>query len=165
MEDFVAIDFETANKFSSSVCSVGIVIVRGGEIVEKIYELIRPTPNWYFYTNSRIHGLKRADTEDALPFNKVWEKIAPRLGGLPFVAHNSMFDEGCLKAAFKAYKMRYPSNYRFYCTCKAARAALGDTIENHRLPTVAAYFGYDLTQHHHALADAEACAIIAKNLL
>ena len=36
MQDFVAIDFETANGRRSSVCSVGIVIVRGGEIVDKL---------------------------------------------------------------------------------------------------------------------------------
>ena len=30
--------------------------------------------------------------------------------------------------------------------------------------TVSAYFGFDLKQHHHALADAEACAHIALEL-
>lgn len=44
MQDFVAIDFETANGRRSSVCSVGIVIVRGGEIVDKFYSLIQPAP-------------------------------------------------------------------------------------------------------------------------
>ena len=34
MKDFAAIDFEPPNNESSSVCSVGIVIVRGGEIVD-----------------------------------------------------------------------------------------------------------------------------------
>lgn len=37
MQDFAAIDFETANNERSSVCSVGVVIVRGGEIVDKFY--------------------------------------------------------------------------------------------------------------------------------
>lgn len=35
MTDFAAIDFETANGRRSSVCSVGIVIVRDGGIVYK----------------------------------------------------------------------------------------------------------------------------------
>ena len=30
MKDFAAIDFETTNQQRTSVCSVGIVIVRGG---------------------------------------------------------------------------------------------------------------------------------------
>ena len=47
MENFVAIDFETANGNRSSVCSVGIVVVRDGEIVDKYYSLIQPTPNFY----------------------------------------------------------------------------------------------------------------------
>ncbi len=32
MKDFAAIDFETANNERSSVCAVGVVIVRGGEV-------------------------------------------------------------------------------------------------------------------------------------
>ena len=50
MKDFAAIDFETANGERSSVCSVGIVIVKDGVVREKIYRLIRPFPNYYSYT-------------------------------------------------------------------------------------------------------------------
>ena len=45
--NFAAIDFETANGRRSSVCSVGVVIVRGGQIVDRFYSLIRPVPNYY----------------------------------------------------------------------------------------------------------------------
>ena len=41
----------------------------------------------------------------------------------------------------------------------------GTELPNHRLETVASRCGYDLTQHHHALADAEACAAIALRIL
>jgi len=37
MNSFAAIDFETANQHATSVCSVGIVVVREGEITEKFY--------------------------------------------------------------------------------------------------------------------------------
>ena len=40
-----------------------------------------------------------------------------------------------------------------------------DTLENHQLQTVAAACGYNLVDHHHALADAEACAWIAREIL
>ena len=56
MQDFAAIDFETANNERSSVCSVGVVIVRGGEIVDKFYSLIKPEPEYYNYWCSRVHG-------------------------------------------------------------------------------------------------------------
>ena len=42
MKNFAAIDFETANASPTSVCSVGIVIVRDGEMVESFYSLIKP---------------------------------------------------------------------------------------------------------------------------
>ncbi len=37
MRGFAAIDFETANECPDSVCSVGVVVVRGGVIVERFY--------------------------------------------------------------------------------------------------------------------------------
>lgn len=49
MKDFAAIDFETANREPTSVCSVGIVVVRGGIVTEKLYRLIRPYPDTYEY--------------------------------------------------------------------------------------------------------------------
>lgn len=164
MTDFVAIDFETANKERTSVCSVGIVIVEDGRIKDKIYRLIRPYPNYYSYWNTQVHGLTYGDTITAEIFPAVWKEIAPHIEGKPMVAHNSPFDEGCLKAVFQMYGMEYP-DYTFYCTCRASRKVFGKTLPNHQLQTVAAHCGYDLTQHHHALADAEACAWIAMEIL
>ena len=98
MKNFAAIDFETANKERSSICSVGIVIVKNGIIADRIYRLIRPRPHYYSYWNTQIHGLKIEDTADAADFPTVWREIEPAIAGLPLVAHNSVFDEGCLKA-------------------------------------------------------------------
>lgn len=164
MKDFAAIDFETANPQRTSVCSVGVVIVRNGEIVNKFYSLIYPRPDYFSYWNTRVHGLTMQDVDDALAFPDVWAQIAPMIAGLPLVAHNSSFDESCLKAVFEEYHMDYP-NYEFHCTCCAARRQLKNEIPDHQLHTVAQYCGYDLTNHHHALADAEACAAIALKLL
>ena len=158
MQDFAAIDFETANRNMSSVCSVGVVIVREGVITERFYKLIRPLPNYYSYWNYQIHGLNRCDTDAADDFPEVWAEIAPRIEGLTLVAHSSSFDEGCLKAAFAAYGLDYPG-YDFFCTCNASRRQWID-LPNHKLPTVAAHCGFNLENHHNALADAEAAAAI-----
>ncbi len=164
MKDFAAIDFETANYQRSSVCSVGIIIVRNGEFVDSYYSLIQPEPNYYNYWCTEVHGLCRQDTEDAPLFPNVWKQIEPLIDGLPLVAHNSPFDESCLKAAFQVYQMDYP-DYQFYCTCRASRQHFGNQLPNHQLHTVAAACGYDLVNHHNALADAEACAWIAREIL
>ena len=164
MTDFAAIDFETANEYPSSVCSVGVVIVRDGEMVDSFYSLIRPEPDYYNWFCQRVHGLGPEDTDDAPVFPEVWEQVAPLIGDLPLVAHNSRFDEGCLKAVFRVYRMDYP-DYRFYDTLAASRRCFGRLLPNHQLQTVASACGYCLERHHHALADAEACAQIALKIL
>ncbi len=163
MTDFAAIDFETANECPCSVCSVGVVIVRDGRVVDTFYSLIHPEPDYYQWFCRRVHGLGPEDTDDAPVFPFVWEKIAPLVDGLPLVAHNSRFDEGCLKAVFRVYRMDYP-DYRFHDTLAASRRVFPE-LPNHQLQTVSAACGYDLTHHHHALADAEACACIAMKIL
>ena len=87
MENFAAIDFETANEQRTSVCSVGVVIVRDGEFTDSFYSLIRPEPEYYSYWNTRVHGLTLADTAQApvyhlskgsrlLPIIKVLMRVA-----------------------------------------------------------------------------------------
>jgi DNA polymerase-3 subunit epsilon len=165
MLDFAAIDFETANSSRSSVCSVGVVIVTNGEITDSYYHLIRPIPNYYDIFTTRVHGLTWIDTAEAPLFPEVWAEIAPKIRHLPLVAHNKAFDESCLKSVFMAYDMVYP-DYPFLCTLIAARRAFRrGQLENYQLHTVAKACGYDLRNHHHALADAEACAAIALKIL
>ena len=163
MKDFAAIDFETANCERSSVCSVGVVIVRNNEIVDSFYSLINPEPNYYNYWCTKVHGLTNRDTDDAPVFPEVWKQIAPLIESLPLVAHNSPFDESCLKAVFRVYQMDYP-DYKFYDTLSTARRTMKG-LENHQLHTVAAVCGYQLDNYHHALADAAACAWIAREIL
>ena len=117
MTDFAAIDFETANEQRTSVCSVGIVVVRGGTITDRFYRLIRPEPEYYSYWNTRIHGLTARDTENAPVFPVVWAEAEPLIEGLPLVAHNSRFDEGCLKAVFRMYGMDYPDSVFLHMQC------------------------------------------------
>ena len=181
MKDFVSIDFETANGKPSSVCSVGVVLVRQGMVVDSFYSLISPRPNYFSPFCQRVHGLGHCDVRDAPCFPSVWSSIEERVArtfsghamhdsgnidmtSIPFVAHNARFDEGCLKAVFTVYGMSYP-DYRFCDTLAASRRHFGRTLPNHQLQTVAAACGIDLKHHHHALADAQACAAIALHLL
>ena len=163
MQDFAAIDFETANFEPCSVCSVGVVIVRGGEIVDSFYSLIQPEPNYYQWGCTQVHGITCADTDGAPVFSEVWEQIEPKIEGLPLVAHNASFDRSCLMASFHTYQMDYP-DYEFFDTLEAARHHFPH-LPNHQLHTVSSACGFELIHHHHALADAEACAWIAREIL
>ena len=107
MKDFAAIDFETANSERSSVCSVGIVIVKNGK-KQNSSDSVNPEPNYYNYFCTQVHGSTQKDTENAPSFPEVWKQIEPLIDGLPLVAHNARFDSSCLKAVFRTYQMDYP---------------------------------------------------------
>ena len=151
MDNFAAIDFETANNEYTSVCSVGVVIVRNGEIIDSFYSLIKPEPNFYNNLFTQIHGITKNDTDHAPVFPHVWKQIEPLIEGLPLVAHNKAFDESCLKAVFRTYQMDYP-DYEFYCTCNVSRSVFPDAV-NHKLHTISELCGYKLKKHHMQVQD------------
>jgi len=163
MQSFAAIDFETANQYPTSVCSVGVVVVRDNVISDKYYSLIHPEPEFYSYWNVQVHGITLQDTQYSPVFPEVWREIEPLIEGLPLIAHNKGFDERCLKAVFRTYQLDYP-DYEFHCTLQMARKQLKGLLPDYKLHTVSSYCGYELINHHHALADAEACAWIAQTL-
>ena len=77
MRDFAAIDFETANECPSSVCSVGVVIVRGGEVTDSFYSLIHPEPEYYKWFCQEVHGIGPEDLEeDASAYKDIDEVMA-----------------------------------------------------------------------------------------
>ncbi len=140
-----------------------MVIVRDGKIVDKFYRLIKPTPNYYCGWATDCHGLSSSDTVDAAGFDAVWAEIAPKIEGLQLVAHNKSFDESCLKACHEHYGIEY-CYAPFLCTLQGARKAFRE-LPDYQLHTVSAHCGYELNNHHHALADAEACAVIGIEIL
>ena len=129
---------------------------------ESVHLLTEPGVVVGFGMDERIERVGD-DTDTAPVFPEVWKQIEPLIEGLPLVAHNKPFDEGCLKAVFRVYQMDYP-DYEFYDTLCVSRRVLPE-LDNHQLHTVAAACGYQLENHHHALADAEACAWIAREIL
>lgn len=166
MDNFVAIDVETANNHPESICAIGAVKVEGGVITARFYELVRPEPEYYFrYFTEQIHGISRETTENSPTFDRVWRRLTPIIGNLPLVAHNKAFDEKCIRAAHRTYRMDYP-DYTFYCTLAASRRAIPKSMcSSHSLPYVCDFLGIPFSNHHNALADAEAAAKIAMVLL
>lgn len=163
LHDFAAIDFEAANAELTSACSIGIVIVRSDKVVDSFYSLLHPVPNHYDFWTTKVHGIRKKDTENAPLFPEAWHHVERKMRGLPMVAHGSLFDERVLKALHQYYHLNYPG-FRFYCTHRGSEKLLPD-LESHKLQDVAMHFGYDIAKNHHnALADAEACAVIAMNI-
>ena len=156
MSTFVAIDFETADYGRDSACAVGLVKVRGSEVVAKSYRLIRPPrPDFHF---TYLHGIRWQDVKSKPDFAGVWAKLAKHLDGTDYVlAHNASFDRGVLRACCAAHGIRFPPT-PFVCTVKLARAIWD--IRPTKLPDVCRYLRIDLSRHHYAALDALACARI-----
>jgi len=157
--DFTAIDFETANSSSASACSVGLVKVRDGRVVDRAYWLIKPPVGHdeFLEWNIRIHGIHAADVVDAL----TWEQQLPDLvafaGDDAFVAHNAGFDMGVIRRACEATQTEIPVA-QYVCSLQVARKTY--ELDSYRLPSAALAAGFDDFEHHNAAADAEACAAI-----
>lgn len=144
LEDFAAIDFETANRKLTSICAVGVVVVRGGELCDSYYHLVRPEPEYYIRQFTAIHGISYEDTMSEPNFAYVWEELREKIDNLPLVAHNKAFDENVLRATCRMYGIDMP-DVPFYCTLQQARRVIPrGSIENYRLPTVCAYLGVPL---------------------
>lgn len=164
MQDFIAIDVETANRYPSSICAIGAVKVRDGLIIDSRYSLVNPEPCWYSRFCTKVHGLTDDDTRNAPSFGTVWSEWSDWFEDLPFVAHNARFDHGCIRAACGVYGLESPD--KFYCTLEAARRSIPRAVlPSKSLDSLCDFFGVPLEHHHNALDDAKACAAIALTIL
>jgi DNA polymerase-3 subunit epsilon len=157
--DFTAIDFETANSSSASACSVGMVKVRDGRVVERAYWLIKPPigHDEFWEWNTRIHGLVAADVVDALHWTEQLPDLVAFADGDILAAHNAGFDMGVISGACAATAVATPS-FSYACSLQIARKTYH--LDSYRLPVAAMAAGFEDFDHHNALADSEACAAI-----
>lgn len=160
--DFTAVDFETANSSMASACSVGLVKVRDGQVVDRIGWFIRPPAghDHFIEWNTRIHGITPEMIVDAPTWVDQMPDLLDFAGDDPLVAHNAGFDMGVIKAACVATGFTVPT-YTYFCSLQIARNTY--TLDSYRLPSVALAAGYADFPHHDAVADAEACAAIIIN--
>lgn len=154
--DFVALDLETATWEKSSICEIGICVVRDSKIVETRSWLVKPYKNRYDSFNIDIHGITPEMTKDSPSFREVWKEVGPYLENQVVVAHNTAFDMYALKYAFDENKMPYPT-FRHFCSYRVAKYCFKDTY-SYSLPIVCEAMGIDFGQHHRAGGDAEGCA-------
>ena len=157
--DFTAIDFETANSHPSSACSVGLVRVRDGVVVDREYWLIRPPEAHaeFLPFNVKIHNITADMVADSARWEGQLDRLREFIGTDIAVAHNAAFDMGVIRAAC-AETITPTPRLKYLCSVLVSRKTY--EIPSHRLPLAAEAAGYGEFAHHDALADAEACAAI-----
>ncbi|MBT8161566.1 MULTISPECIES: exonuclease domain-containing protein [Arthrobacter] len=155
--DFTAIDFETANGFRGSPCSVGLTKVRGGVVVEEASWLMRPPENHdhFDFHNTRIHGIRAEDVAEAPRFAEVFPEIGAFIGEDIVAAHNAAFDLGVIRSGLEVSGLPGPA-YEYVCTVMLSRRCY--SLVSNSLPYAAEEAGVPLVNHHDATEDARACA-------
>lgn len=167
---FLVVDLETTGgpPAEAGITEIGAVAVRAGEVVAEFQTLVdpgRPLPTFI----TALTGI-----------TPMMLAGAPRLGaalpafvdfvrghGTPtaWVAHNASYDMSFLRAGARLLEVGLP-DLPVLDTVHLARQLLGrDEVRNHRLGTLAAYFGARTTPDHRALHDARATVDVLHGLI
>lgn len=157
--NYVAIDFETANEKRASACALGLVLMKDGEIVNKLAWLIQPPELYFNPFNTYIHGLSAKDVTDQPKFDVLWPNIKDYLEKQTIVAHNASFDLSVLRSVLETYHIPFPE-LRYFCTVGISKQ-LWPHLPNFRLNTVAHHLGLKF-KHHDATEDALMAAEIVR---
>lgn len=180
----VGIDVETACSEHGAVCSIGVsIVVRGAVLRER---------QWFLNPGTRfdprfigIHGITPARVAGEPRLAQMWRSLLDfiddgvaqtreqtlfsslsldvPIAGIEhpaplYVAHNAAFDRLQIEHALAS-----PLPFRVACTVAMSRRAF-PTLGRHNLATVASHLRIAL-QHHDALSDARACALIAHHCI
>nr|WP_231125983.1 exonuclease domain-containing protein [Schaalia odontolytica] len=162
---WVVVDLETTGLGAGAeITEIGAVRIRDGAVVDEFSSLVKPSrPIPPFITS--LTGITPAMVADADPIASVLEHFLEWSGlgasdSPVLVAHNASFDVGFLRRAARACARPWP-RVRVVDTLALARLALPrPLVRNHKLGTVASYFGTATVPEHRALGDARATAEI-----
>lgn len=152
IKDYISVDIENPNARGNSICSIGIIIVKENQIIDKKYSLINPEDR-FDINNSKITGLTYADVKDAPTFKEYWESVEDLFKNNIIVGHNITYDLTVIAKALERYDIEVPK-FNYYCTLKLSKNFM-DT-NNYSLNSLCNILNVKLENHHNALEDAKA---------
>src|SRR3954447_24347087 len=99
--DFTAMDFETANSHRGSPCSVGLTKVRAGQVVDRLYTLIRPPAAYDYFDNFNtwLHGIDATAVRNSSSWPEALSDIVGFVGDDVAVFHNAAFGISVIRQA------------------------------------------------------------------
>ncbi|NJP39649.1 hypothetical protein HCH52_01065 [Oscillospiraceae bacterium HV4-5-C5C] len=158
--NYVALDLENPNTRGNSICSLGLVFVRNGQIVDRSYSLINPEDR-FDRNNSRITGLSESMVRSAPTLPEYWVQLQDLVKDQPIVGHNVRYDLNVLSKSLERYSLPVPQ-FHYICTLELSRKLL--TADSYSLNALTNQIGYRYAAHH-ALADAEASHVLLQYLI
>lgn len=160
--DFIAIDFETANKNRISACAIGLVFIKDYKIVYSKKHFIKPPKQEEFTAfHSNIHRIYEQDVYQSYTFEELWhDEFSKYFNDNLLVFHNASMDLSILKNLFEHYSI---SNFdiEYIDTMQIAEKSGNPK----KLTELANKFGIKIENHHDPVEDAKVCAMIYNELI
>ena len=158
-ETLCVLDLETTGfkPENSEIVEIFILKVKGNVIIDEFYSMFKPNGR---ITNSDIHGITNRKVRNSPTIKEANDEIINFLGNSTLVGHN--LDNFDLK--FLNYHLSETLDNKTLDTLKISRKVLGDKVENHKLDTLAKYFGVS-SPTHQARDDVMATFEVYKKLL
>lgn len=156
--EYVVFDIETTglNSGSDEITEIGAVKIRNYEIVDKFSALINPNKA----IPAKIVELTGI-TDDMVKDKPTIDEVLPQffefIKDVPVVAHNAKFDTGFIRA--KCNRIGLSFSNTIIDTLPLARWLLTD-LKKYKLNIIAQHLGIKLENHHRAVDDAMATALI-----
>lgn len=137
------------------------VLFKNNEVIHRFDTLVNPSKRIPIPIE-KLTGIKNKDVVDAPFFEEIAPIILSLLENTIFVAHNVGFDYRFLNEQLKAHgfkQLDIPAVDTVELT-----QIMYPTLDSFQLEDIAAFLGYDLTDAHDALADANATVYIFQKL-
>ncbi|ADO77108.1 PolC-type DNA polymerase III [Halanaerobium praevalens] len=162
--EFIVFDLETTglNPSQHEIIEIGAVKYQGGKKIAEFESFINPGVRIPAKI-TEITGINDRMVKNAPGLEKVINDFIEFAGTGVLVAHNADFDYGFIRTALEKLEIE-KDDYTVLDTLGLSRAVVKDS-KNHKLNTLAKYFGVDLENHHRALDDANATAEVLAKLL
>lgn len=159
--DYIAIDFETANKKRVSACAIGIVFIKDYKIAHNVSFKIKPQNTEKFSAfHTSLHGICQDDVDPWEHFDELWEnELSKYLNDNLIVFHNASMDLSVLKNLFEYYNI---GNFDIsYIDTMQLAEKIG---QPKKLEYLAAKFEIKIKKLHDPVSDAKTCALIFNEL-
>lgn len=155
---FIALDVETANSDSASICQIGIACVGRDDTIESWTTYVDPCTHFSSF-NTRLHGIGPEQVHGAPSFGDVFSALEPLLSRHQLVQHSD-FDRRAILGACAKLGCAAPS-WRWNNSVKIARRVWPEFRGNGGHGLAHLKQRLELTfEHHDAGEDARAAALI-----
>ena len=153
---FIAVDVETANRNSSSICQIGLAMATKNGAIETLGILVDPEQDFESF-NVQLHGIDAAAVSHAPIFEDVLAALRPLLERHILVQHSN-FDKQAFNAACKLARIA-ELDTNWLDSVQIARKAWPELKGNggHGLASLKTYLNLSF-DHHDAEEDARAAA-------